>query len=74
MPKWEYMKMDLNTLTAKSDDLDLLNDAGLYRWELVVLTPNNIAYMKRSLDKATSTGEDTATPERRKSATPPPAR
>ena len=30
---------------------DVLNDAGNEGWELVVITPNNIAYLKRPMKK-----------------------
>ena len=49
MSKWEYDKIDLNALPPKTTDLDLLNDAGNDGWELVALTTNNVAIMKREL-------------------------
>jgi hypothetical protein len=47
MPVWEYEKIDLNDLPRKRDDTDLLNDAGKDGWELVSISSNNFAYMKR---------------------------
>jgi hypothetical protein len=28
MPKWEYMKIDLNSIPLKTNDIDLFNAAG----------------------------------------------
>jgi hypothetical protein len=51
MPQWEHSKIDLNNVPRKSEDIDLLNDAGDQGWELVTITTNNIAYFKRRLDE-----------------------
>ena len=45
--RWEYEKIDLNCAPRKSDDVDVLNGAGRDGWELVAVTPTNIAYLKR---------------------------
>jgi hypothetical protein len=50
--QWEYEKIDLNSAPRKSDDLAVLNDAGRDGWELVAVTPSNIAYLKRPLPAA----------------------
>jgi hypothetical protein len=47
MPGWEYIAVDLNDLSRNGDEIDLLNDAGHEGWELVVITRNKIAYLKR---------------------------
>jgi hypothetical protein len=47
MPQWDYRKIDLNNVPRKSDDVDLLNDAGEQGWELISIMPNNFAYLKR---------------------------
>ena len=62
MPQWEYSKIDLNNVPTKSSDLDSLDDAGKDGWELVGITANNFAYLKRPL-------EDPAAPPRAKPAT-----
>jgi hypothetical protein len=49
MPDWEYSKTDLNGLPRKTNDIDLLNDLGQDGWELVNITANNIAYLKRQI-------------------------
>jgi hypothetical protein len=49
MPHWEYRKIDLSYAPRRGDLIDLLNDAGKEGWELVALTPNAMAYMKRSV-------------------------
>ena len=57
MPHWEYRKINLNDAPRKSDDIDLLMDAGNQGWELISITPNNFAYMKRSIEEPASTQE-----------------
>jgi hypothetical protein len=49
MPQWEYSKRNLNEASAKVSDVDLLNDVGKDGWELVSITINNLAYLKRPL-------------------------
>lgn len=46
---WEYEKIDLNTVPPKADDIDVLDRAGRDGWELVAITRNNIAYLKRQV-------------------------
>ena len=56
---WEYMKISLNQLSAKTEDVDALNGAGDEGWELVAILPNNIAYLKREIaGDATDSAED----------------
>ena len=50
MPQWEYDKINLNDAPRKSDDIDLLNDAGKGGWELMLISRNNVAYVKRQID------------------------
>jgi len=52
MPNWEYDRIDLSSLPRRTDDIDLLNDAGKEGWELVAITPSNIAYVKRQVETA----------------------
>jgi hypothetical protein len=47
--EWEYTKINLNELPRKTEDIDLLNDAGKAGWELIAITSNNVAYLKRGL-------------------------
>lgn len=49
MAEWEYRKIDLNQLDRKTDDVDVLCDAGEEGWELVVILHNNVAYLKRKI-------------------------
>jgi DNA-binding protein H-NS len=44
---WEYRKIDLNQLPRKTDEIDVLCDAGEEGWELVTIQSNNVAYLKR---------------------------
>jgi hypothetical protein len=52
MTLWEYRKIDLSGINARSDDVELLNYAGQDGWELLTITANNIAYLKRSVPVA----------------------
>jgi hypothetical protein len=51
VPQWEYRKINLNDVPRKTDDIDLLLDAGHDDWELVVITANNVAYLKRQIEE-----------------------
>jgi hypothetical protein len=54
MPQWEYTKIHLGAAPPKGDDIDLLNDAGQQGWELVFITSNNVAYLKRPIEESAS--------------------
>jgi len=63
VPEWEYNRINLNEVPRRTDDIDMLNDAGKEGWELVTITTNNIALLKRQI------GEPVRVPApRRKSA------
>ena len=47
-PEWEYRRILLNDLPPRTDDLDLLSEAGSQGWELVTILTNNVAYLKRA--------------------------
>lgn len=49
MTEWEYRKLDLNNQRPRGDEVELLNDAGTDGWELVGITSNSIAYLKRPM-------------------------
>jgi hypothetical protein len=53
MLAWEYRKIDLaDPKHMTSDDIELLTAAGEEGWEVVHITANNIAYLKRDFAKA----------------------
>jgi hypothetical protein len=58
-PQWEYRKLDLNDVPTKLQDTDLLTAAGRDGWELVTITGNNIAYLKRPREAAPKSGRAT---------------
>jgi len=47
--EWEYRKIDLADLPREKTDLDLLAKAGHEGWELIAITINNMAYLKRPI-------------------------
>jgi len=49
MPDWQYRKLHLNQHGPRGDELDMLNAAGSQGWELVSITSNNVAYLKREI-------------------------
>jgi hypothetical protein len=63
MTDWEYRKIDLNQQRPRSDELFMLHAAGAEGWELVGITSNNIAYLKRPSEQPTRVHQS-----------PPPAR
>jgi hypothetical protein len=52
VPEWEYSRINLNEVPRRTDDIDLLNDAGKEGWELVAVTANNIAFLKRPIGES----------------------
>jgi hypothetical protein len=65
MRQWEYHKIDLNDLPRRTNDMDLLNDAGRNGWELVILSQNAIAYLKRPTTLTTAGEAKTPTTSKR---------
>ncbi len=49
MIKWEYSRIDLNSLARGETEIDALNAAGAQGWELVAVNDCNIAILKRSI-------------------------
>jgi hypothetical protein len=64
MANWEYSRLNLNDLPRETSELDLLNDAGEEGWELVFITSNHIAILKRSLNNQAAP----AAPRRKRAA------
>jgi hypothetical protein len=61
--EWEYRKIDLSQQQPRSDELALLNAAGADGWELVAITANNVAYLKRPIAETAPEGVTTRSPE-----------
>ena len=51
MTRWQYDEIDLNDLPRKTSAKELLNEMGEEGWELVVVTANHFAILKRPLDE-----------------------
>jgi len=58
MPRWQYLSIDLANLPRWTDELDLLNEAGEVGWELMTITTNNVAYLRRAVDAPASAPDD----------------
>jgi hypothetical protein len=66
MPQWQYRKIDLSSHAPRGDGIDLLNAAGRDGWELVIITSNHIAYLKRPVVEAAG-AQQAAVPARKRS-------
>jgi hypothetical protein len=44
---WEYKRIDLSFVPTRNTDVDALDQVGKDGWELVAITRNNQAYLKR---------------------------
>jgi hypothetical protein len=51
MTEWEYITINLADLPFKTRPVDLLDNAGKSGWELIAITSNNVAYMKRPVEQ-----------------------
>ena len=73
MTRWEYRKIYLNDLPPRSDEIDILNEAGADGWEIIGITGNNVAYLKRQLSEpeAAEASSTLARSTRRKAPLPP---
>jgi hypothetical protein len=65
MVRWEYLTIDLAYLPARIDDIDLLNEAGEEGWELIAITSNHIAYLRRQVANPPDAPSDRPTRRRR---------
>lgn len=73
MPHWEYRKIDLGGAPVKNCDIDLLDDAGRDGWELVGITINGMAFLKRLLPDAAPAATAAKSRAKRPAATSPTA-
>ena len=48
--EWQYQKIVLGDHHRRRDDIDLLCELGENGWELVAITLNNVAYLKREIE------------------------
>ena len=65
MHQWEYLRLDLNDIPRRGDETVALNKAGAEGWELVAVTCNGLAILKREISQPAKVG-------RRKPADPVP--
>jgi hypothetical protein len=48
--EWQYRKILLNDHVRNGDDIELLCAAGKQGWELIAITPNSVAYLRRAIE------------------------
>jgi hypothetical protein len=53
MPQWEYRRINFGELLRGTEEL--LNSAGKEGWELVAITNNGVAYLKRQIEVEVAT-------------------
>jgi hypothetical protein len=49
MRQWEYLRLDLNEAPRRGGETATLNTAGSEGWELVAVTGNGVAILKREI-------------------------
>ena len=49
MARWVYERIDLSDTPRRGDEIDVLDALGEEGWELVAITPNHVAYLKREV-------------------------
>jgi hypothetical protein len=47
MSEWEYIRLSMSDIPLKTRTIDALNSMGKDGWELVTITRNNTAYLRR---------------------------
>jgi hypothetical protein len=52
MRQWEYLRVDLNDTPRRGEEVEVLNRAGSEGWELVTVTSNGVAILKREVAPA----------------------
>jgi hypothetical protein len=55
MTGWQYLTINLVDLPPTTDEVAVLNAAGAQGWELVRITSDNMAYLKRPLEEREQT-------------------
>jgi hypothetical protein len=51
MAQFEYLKIDLSTHHPRSNEIELLNEAGRQGWRLVCIAANMMAYLVREIEE-----------------------
>jgi hypothetical protein len=68
MARWEYLTIDLANLPVRTDEIDLLDEAGEQGWELIAIMSNEIAYLRRPIYDPGHVPEQVPSVRRRKTA------
>jgi hypothetical protein len=55
MRQWEYLRLDLSDIPRRGEEVDALNRAGSEGLELVTVTANGIALLRREIEQAART-------------------
>jgi hypothetical protein len=65
MARWGPRAIDLANLPPKTDEIDLLDDTVKDVWELISITNNNVAYLRREVADPADAPADRPTRRRR---------
>jgi hypothetical protein len=49
--RWEYLTIDLANFPARTDEIDLLDEAGEQGCERIGIVSYHVAYLRRSVDE-----------------------
>ena len=51
MRQWEYLRLDLNAVPRRGNEIDVLNGAGSDGWEIAAVSRNGVAILKREISQ-----------------------
>jgi hypothetical protein len=74
MTRWQYKKVNLADVPCNRLEVDLLDEVGKDGWELVAITANNVAYLRRQIASSVDAPEVVLTVlSRRRKTVPKPS-
>jgi hypothetical protein len=55
MRQWEYLRLDLNAVPRRGNEIDVLNGVGSDGWEIAAINGNGVAILKREIGQPART-------------------